>query len=332
MQPKGQPQLVSLDIGNGYVKAISSTKTDSFPSVLATEQGALNFESFSAGSDFIIEYAGTRYAIGDTAWKLGRMRVVMMDRHRVGTDFYKALFVAALTSAVPRSGPVSVIFSLPVIWYSDRENVRDQMAGEYKVCRGDVEFTYTISTDDIRIVPEGFGTVALMTLNEKGEIFDRKLASSRIGVVDIGTLTTDFILFDDLEIIPTKSDTLESALSDVWKFVGENISKTYGRDLEPHEVDMAIHDGAFKSRGKLVDIQKFKDKALSSLAAAVAGRIASLWKGGDEVDNIILTGGGARLIYPHLDFPHKFLVDDAHIANCQGAYRYAIFKSARGGK
>lgn len=331
MKSNGSP-IISLDIGNGFTKALSATRSVSFASVAATEQGPIQFDGFNSADDLVIEFEGTRYAIGETAWKLGRMRITQMDRSRVGSDFYKVLFAAALAQVAPQSSAPHVVFSLPVSWYSDRETVKAKMAGQYKVCYGGSAFTYEIDADHIRIVPEGFGTVAQLVLNDKGEITNRQLADGRIGVVDVGTKTTDLILFDELEIIPTKSDGLETALDDVWLMMGEDISRNYGRSLEPHEVDRAMHEESFKHRGKLVDISKATERACTALARAISGKIASLWSGGDEVDNIMLSGGGSPFVAPYLDFEHKFLVDDGYMANCRGAYRYATFRSSRGGK
>jgi len=320
-------RIVSIDVGNGFTKAISSTQTVCFPSVIAEEQGAIDFEGFNPNHDFVIEYEGRRYALGETAWKLGRMRVTAMDRSRVGTPFYKTLFAGALASVVQQPAQVSVVLSLPIQWYADRESVKERMAGEYTVGFGGRKLVYQVERELLRIVPEGFGTIASMVLDKTGKIENRSLANSRVGVVDIGTKTTDFMYFDALEIYPAKSGGLTTALSDVWRMVAEEVSKHVGRNLELHEIDDAMHTGYFKHRGRRVDISEWRDNALQALANAISGEIKSLWSGGDEVDNVILTGGGAIFVYPFLDFPHRFLVDDGHMANCDGAFRYGLLRS-----
>ena len=325
-------RIVSGDVGNGFTKFISSTNQFTFPSVIATEQGAIDFEGFSPNHDFVIEFdsegnGSQRFAIGETAWKLGRMRVTAMDRSRIGTPFYKTLFAGGLAAVVQQPATLSVVLSLPVEWYSEREKVKDMMAGEYVVGFAGRTLSYQVPRDLMRVIPEGFGTVCTMVLDKSGQISNRSLADSRVGVVDVGTKTTDLMLFDALEIYPAMSGGINTALADAWKVVGEEISKNVGRNLEPHEVDDALHLGYFKHRGRRVDIKEWKTKALRALAAAVDGEIKSLWQGGDYVDNIIVTGGGAVFVFEYLDYPHKYIVPEGHFANVDGSYRYGLLRS-----
>ncbi len=327
-----QPRIVSDDIGNGFVKARSSSTTAVFPSVIATEQGALSFDGFNSGSDFVIEFEGNRYAIGDTAWKLGRMRTTAMDSSRVESDFYRILFAASLVAVAKKSGPLSVILSLPVLWYSTRASVKQRLAGEYMVCHQGKRYTYEIAESDMRIVPEGFGTLAGIILDKEAPEAIRQRVHGRVGVVDVGTKTTDFMMFDELELVPAKSGGIDSALSDVWRAVKEEIAKAYGRTLELHEVDQAVRDGYFMQKGKQVLIEPLRDRAMHALASAIAGEIVSLWSGGNEVDVIVLTGGGARWIKPYLSFGHEYLMKKGYIENCAGAYLFAQHKASKDGK
>jgi plasmid segregation protein ParM len=326
---ESQARIVSNDIGNGFVKSKSSSATAVFPSVIATEQGALSFDGFNSGDDFVIEFESNRYAVGETAWKLGRMRTTAMDRSRVESDFYRILFAASLVAVVRKSGPLSVIISLPITWYSSRAIMKKRLAGEYVVYFNGKRFVYEIAETDMRIVPEGFGTLAGLILDKDAPLEVKPLMRGRVGVVDIGTKTTDFILFDELELIPAKSGGIDSALSDVWRSVREEIGKIYGRTLELHEVDRAITSGHFMQKGKQENIAALRDRALHALASAVAGEIVSLWSGGNEVDAIVLTGGGAPLIRPYLQFGHEYLVDHGHMANCRGAYLFALHKATK---
>ncbi len=324
-----EPRIISDDIGNGFVKSKSATATATFPSVIATEQGALSFEGFNSGDDFVMEFEGTRYAIGETAWKLGRMRATAMDRSRVDSDFYRILFAASLLAVARKSGPVSIILSLPVTWYSLRTSVKTRLAGTYEVCYRGRKYTYEVDGKTMQIVPEGFGTLAGLVLANDAKSELKQLARGRVGVVDVGTKTTDLMLFDQMELIPAKSGGIDSALSDVWRGVKEEIAKVHGRTLELHEVDQAIIDGYFMQKGQQQDIKDMAERSMHALASAVAGEIVGLWSGGAEVDAILLTGGGARYIRPYLTFGHEHVIDKGYLANCAGAYLFAEYKESR---
>jgi plasmid segregation protein ParM len=324
-----QPRIVSDDIGNGFVKSKSATATATFPSVIATEQGALSFEGFNSGDDFVIEFEGTRYAIGETAWKLGRMRATAMDRSRIDSDFYRILFAASLMAVARKSGPATVVLSLPVLWYSSRSQVKEKLAGTYVVCYRGRRYTFEVDKATMQIIPEGFGTLAGVVLSKEAPEDLKQLARGRVGVVDVGTKTTDLMLFDQMELIPAKSGGIDSALSDVWRSVKEEIAKAHGRTLELHEVDQAISDGYFMQKGKEQPIKDMAERAMHALASAVAGEIVGLWSGGQEVDAILLTGGGAKYIKPYLTFGHEHVIRKGHLANAEGGYLFAEYKESR---
>ncbi len=324
------PSLVACVIGNGFVKTFAGDRPIIFPSVIATEQAGIDFSGFKSSADFVIEFDKKRLAIGDTAWKLGRMRMTQMDRSRVGSEFYCQLFAAALVSTIKESGPVNVVLTLPIGWYAKRDEVRDKMKGEYTIKRDKKTFTYEISARNIRIIPEGFGVLAAQMLDDQGCITRREIGSATVGIVEIGTGTTDLSLFQSLELVPVKSRGVDIGLKDVWEAIQADINEDHGRELELHKIDEAIWTGAFKDSGEIVNVKPYVKKHMPSLANAIAAEINNRWDGGRIADGIYFAGGGAPQCYPYLSYRHGKLVDQSHIADALGAYLYGLFRSKQG--
>jgi plasmid segregation protein ParM len=331
--------LISVDIGNGYTKAAANGRQLLFPSVVGREQGAITFETGLSGrasqlTNLVITYEGERYAIGYAAERLARMQTVEMGRGRVSSDTYKRLFAAALAATIEDSGNLVVIASLPVEWYNGaREEARRTLAGVWSVGYQDEKLTYVIDQADLHIVPEGFGAICSLVLDSKGRSARSDLAGQRIGVVDIGTRTTDYLYFDALQLYPNRSGGSDQVgVSVIWTMLKEQINLEYGRSLNSQELDQALHTGRITVGSQEVDINDMINSACRAMADTVRAEIGTLWQGGKDVQAIILTGGGAPLVYSNLDYRHATLVADPVWANVIGAYQFALYRGLNGSK
>src|SRR5436190_21835543 len=123
-------RLVSLDLGNGFVKYISSSGEGFFPSVYGMQEPGIDFAGLASGDDFVIELEGETYAIGWSAPRLSNINVRTLDRSRVLGPEYRILFAAALVAAAGKGGNIAPILSLPVSWYDRRDQVKQHLAGE----------------------------------------------------------------------------------------------------------------------------------------------------------------------------------------------------------
>jgi hypothetical protein len=321
-------RLVSVDIGNGYVKAKAGNTETAFAAIGAMEQGAIRFDGLKSSSDLVIDFQGERWALGSTAYKVGRMQVSSMGRGRIIDENYPRLYAAALATTIGKSANIAVIASLPVQWYTgEREKVRELLAGKFVIGYDNQKMTITIDRENVHIVPEGFGSLCTRVLGIDGRILDAEMGRSVVGVVDIGTRTTDLLYFDNLELYPARSSGLDLAgMAVIWTLVGEQITQRYGRELSALEIDEAIHKCEFRDRSDRVDISDLVESAAKGLAAQVSAKISSEWDNGRDVDTILITGGAAEFIYPYLKFSNKMLVADPFRANVEGAYRFGLLR------
>lgn len=325
-------RLVSIDPGNTNTKVLSSTKSCVFPSVSAIEQGALKFKGLRSRNDLVIEFEGERVALGESAYRLGRLQVQEMGRSRLDSAAYRRLIAGGLASVLGRSTRVTMVASLPVKFYtSAREEVRKALSGRYEVVLESKPLVFEIHPDDLHLVPEAFGTLCLLILDTQGQVRDETLIDKRVGVVDIGGRTTDCLMFDNLELVPTGSFGLERmGVSELWALLGEQIEDRYGRSLTSQELDQALRSGYFKNGSARQDIRGEVEEACVALADAIAAKVNSEWDGGKAVEKIILTGGAAPLVGEYLPWPHSIVIEESlhgassWMANVVGDYLFGI--------
>lgn len=340
----GTLQLASFDIGNGFVKVKSATSMTTYAAVI----GDLNetLDGFSTGlstaeDDIIIGYNGRRVVIGDTVYRKG-MGAAQVIRHtsRIETEFYKTLFASALYKAignVEAPTTVEVVLSLPPVAYYEREKQKENLAGVYEIevpdkngrfCTNVYEVPYNL----MRVIPEGVGTVCSIVLDENGnEIKGTNLHTKVVGVVDVGTLTTDLIMLDNLKLVRRGCDSVLHALNDIYQKMVKYASRQ-SVVIEDYRCSDIANQGYFLAHGQRVNIEDQLDRWAADLAGVIDAAIRTTWNGGNDVEDIILRGGGARNVYPFLArvFPHVRLASDNMnnlvTSNADGGYRYGLLR------
>ncbi len=321
--------LVSADIGNGFVKARSRERACTFPSVVAREGGAIRFDAGLADDqlkNIVIEFEGETFAVGEAAYRMARIQALDMGRDRVTHDIYRRLFAAALATTVRRSDQLAVVASLPVEWYNGgREEARRALSGVWQVGYAGQVLNYYIDESDMHIVPEGFGALCSVLLSPTGKGQYDGLATQTVGVIDIGTRTTDLLFFDHLELHPNMSDGFDRVgMSICWASLKAQINLEHGRSLTPRELDNALANGYFDQGNQRVSIMAEIERARQDLADAIRAHVDSMWAAGQAVNTLLVTGGGAWLVYDLLPYDHKLKVDNAYFANCEGGFRFGL--------
>lgn len=337
---KQEHALVSLDIGNGYVKARGPNGASvSYPSLVAeVAENMPGFDFSLNGADkFVIGYRDRQWAIGDTVRYEGMAVQTVTHRSRISMDFYRVLFASALSEVVRSSARISAVISLPPAAYFDKERQKAVISGVYDVQRitghGPVKFHYELNANDIRVIPEGLGSVCVLALDERGrQRGNTYLLAESVGIVDVGTYTTDLIQLDHLRLVKSGCTSLQTALHQIHERLRAYASGC-GVDIRPHEIDMILQRGYFLKLGDRVRFDDVVTDWARELAAVISGQIRSVWNGGDAVDRIVITGGGAAYVEPFLklEYPHLRIIEEIEpfFANCEGGYRYGLLRERK---
>ena len=317
---------VGLDIGNGMTKARSSTKETCFPSIIAKARMIGFSTGYSHGADGIVLSTDENpFFVGDLAARQGDFMSQKLGRDRLGDPFYKVLFLAALTEVLGQSCDVQAVCGLPIAWLPDKELVKAQLLDEHAVERDGVRLTYNVI--QMRVVPEPFGTLLYLLLGNHGQMVKPELTGQTVGVIDIGTKTTDLALFGEgLEYRENLCDSLEVGLANIQSMLAAYVAKKWGRELTLYEADRALQTLHIKIRGLGYNLTEVVADLAARAGEVVVSKIEQLWGQALQVDHIYLSGGGASHLVDHIaaKYPHVTLVPDPMNANAIGFYRWAL--------
>jgi len=161
-------------------------------------------------------------------------------------------------------------------------------------------------------------------LDERGKIVASDMEKGRVGIIDVGTYTTDFVVSDELRYVQRLSGSIPIGWSVVTNRVQQALGDLLRLELLPHEVDRAVQAGEARVRGEPVSLKPFIEPPAADVGAAIVARARDLWGEATHLDKIMVSGGGGPYLYDtiHSVYPHAQLLDNAFWANAEGLYRF----------
>lgn len=329
-------EVIGLDIGFGFTKASNGKRSMIFKSVYG-EANELQFkEQLLTGSDqdehLEIEIDGVSYFAGELAERQSQERFHTLDQTQFVNDFTKILALVPLSRMVGRQDPVKLVAGLPVSYYrKHKKQVVDILKGQHELAVVDQnqERTETvIRISSVRVVPQPFGAVMNMMLNDIGEIRDRRFMDEKIGVIDIGFRTSDFTIADHTRYSERGSRTLDMGISKAFTSIAAKLQESSGVQVELYRLFDAVDSGSIKIHGKKYDLTLIKEHAFTQLATRVANEANRLWQNDWDMDKVLITGGGGRVLAPYLEKIVKGDIMaqeeniDTRLANVRGFCKY----------
>ncbi|MCP4536960.1 MAG: ParM/StbA family protein [Chloroflexi bacterium] len=318
--------ILSIDIGYGYTKGVGPDDLHfSFPSVIGTaEDIRFATDLIRGGEERVVKYGNWRFFYGEQAVLQSRIQSAIFDRSRVHDDTYKMLFVAALvelTRFMPTAEHIKVVTGLPVDFFNDRPEVIKSFEGGYRITTDGVK---KIAVESVFVAPQPFGSLFRELLNERGKMDNNDVEKGRIGIIDIGTFTTDFVVADELRYVQRLSGSIHIGWSKVINQVRQALADLHMLELMPYEVDRAIQTKEVRVRGKPISLEKLIKPAITDIRTAIIARARDLWGAAVNLDMILVSGGGGPHLYDviHAVYPHARLLDNAFWANAEGFYRF----------
>jgi plasmid segregation protein ParM len=217
------------------------------------------------------------------------------------------------------------VTGLPVAFYGDKGKVRARVLGEHRVQR-DGRKAQSLKVVDVRVIPQPFGALLAVALDDRGRIADKDLATGAVGVIDVGGKTTNLLSVNRLSEIGRETASVSIGVWDVARAVRAYLDD-YCPDLElrDHQIIDAIIARQVKNYGESVDLGAVVDAALTPMAEQIIAEATQLWNGAAGLDAILVTGGGALLLGPPIKthFRHARIVGDPVFANALGFWRLA---------
>jgi plasmid segregation protein ParM len=321
-------KIVGADIGYGYTKALSDGgKQVTFASVMGSAV-KIRYEN-----DLVTSGKNHHaYTVGDSTWFVGdfarlqcarAQQICPLARQRTNMAFTKVALSAALDELGIHSGSVKLVTGLPVRWYGDKEDLERQLKGVHIwQCDGQLR---QVTVTDVLTVPQPVGSYFNAILGPTGYLVNDGLAGARVGVLDIGMHTTDFVLLDALRYIETASGSVETAMGTAYAQIARELQERFKIERTIHDVDIILRNGhtvtVFDREHNIADLIR---PALDATAETVLGQVATAWGDGRDIRRVLVTGGGAIAMaeYVRARYPHAVKLPEPAMENVRGYLKY----------
>jgi plasmid segregation protein ParM len=329
-------EVIGLDIGFGFTKATNGKRSMIFKSVYG-EASDMQFREQLLTSEkpeehLQLEIGGTSYFAGELAERQSVERFFTLDQAQFVRDFTKILALMPLSHMVSRQDPIKLVAGLPVSYYrKHKKEVIDILKGQHEVAVVDANGERTesvIRISSVRVVPQPFGALMDLMLNDIGEVKDKRFMNEKIGVIDVGFRTTDYTIADKTRYSERGSRTIDLGISKAFATIASKLQESSGVNVELYRLYDAVEEGSIKIHGKKYDLKLIVEHAFTQLATRVANEANRLWANDWDIDKIVITGGGGAVLAPYVQKIVKGEVlgvdpkTDTRLANVRGFCKY----------
>lgn len=328
-------KVLGADIGFGYTKATDGRQSQIFKSVVG-EAAEIQFsESLLPGAasqprHFII---GTdAYFIGELAEAQSRGRGFTLDQTQFLAKYAKTLALAALTPFVDSGEPVRLVTGLPISFFrKHREALTALLQNRHTLSivkpNGERE-EKTLNIERVRVVPQPFGSMFNLMLNDIGKAASQRFISEKIGIIDIGFRTADYTISEKTKYSERGSQSSDAGIAAAYQAIANVLHEKSGVSVELYRLYDGVSRGSIKIKGKRYDLTGVVQAAFQQLATRIAQEVNRLWADDWDIDAIVISGGGGAVLAQYLQPLLEGEVlpmpadQDARLNNVQGYWKY----------
>jgi len=321
------PIVRAIDLGYGGTKfTITDTASGSlqcglFDSV-AVEVSDVDLSSnglMQKRDTEVVEVEGHHYEVGPDVMLANPNRSNRnLHEDYIDEPDYKALMLGAL-SYMEVDHIDALVLGLPVKYLSTRQDQLQSMyTGRFKVADN-----RTVTIDHVLVVAQPIG--AFLDHAFRMNMFEQAKKETSL-MVDIGFYTMDWMVAEGMKPSEHRSGGTNIGVSALLRVIGKSLSKELGRSIDNlNHLDESVRQGYYKIGQKRIDIKEHIEQANVRINEAMKSLVQGI-DGSDDLDSIILTGGGAWLIERHLQerFPGHIVTTakNSVFANVRG-FQYA---------
>ncbi len=294
-------EVLGLDIGFGFTKAANGREHLMFKSLLGDAEEIQFMSDFALTSptdSLHVAVDGNEYFVGDYAEKQSTVRHYTLEQEKLVTDFLKVLSLTAIGLLTEKYVPLQVVSGLPVMYFREyKDKFSKTLLGHHEIpyLRPDgQQVLRRLNIGKIRMIPQPFGSLLNILLDDRGRMINRDLSRQKVGVVDIGFNTTDYLLFDKLHYINRGSKTLNLGISDCFRQIAEKIRQKSGLGIELYRLYDPVEKGAIKLKGQEYNLEKTREQVYKQTAEIIANEVNQAWADDWDMDTMIITGGGSK--------------------------------------
>ncbi len=301
-------EAIGIDVGFGFTKASNGAQSIVFKSLIGDHtdiQFQSEFEDTSQVNNLHVQLQDTNYFVGEMAERQSTVRQFTLDQDKLINEFVKVLALTAIGLCSDGDKPsVNVVSGLPVGFFKrDSSHFKQTLQGSHRLTlfdRRGGEESKQVYINKVKLLPQPMGSVFNLLMDHSGNLTDKRMAKQKLGVVDIGFRTTDFILLDRLRYIERGSSTTNNGMAKCFNLIANKLRQKTGVSVELYRIYEAVTSGSIRIKGKEYNISALRDRIFAHYAGIIAHDINRIWDQDWDIDAFILTGGGARELAPHI--------------------------------
>jgi plasmid segregation protein ParM len=180
-----------------------------------------------------------------------------------------------------------------------------------------------IKVDKIKVIPQTFGSLFDLILNDEGKLKDPEKIRQRVGIIDIGFQTTDLALATP-QFIESSSGSLDVGVRSVANQLSRDLSRKYSITLDTTEAEEALRQKSVKIFGESVDLSDMIAERTREVAELILSYAHSLWGRGERLNRLILAGGGANIFRSYFStYPNFHVPEEPSLSNVRGYLKLA---------
>jgi plasmid segregation protein ParM len=301
-------QILGIDLGFGFTKATDGERSLVVKSVIGeATDGRLGAPMPDArpGNDHLhIELEDRGLFVGDLAERQSSLRSFTLDQDRFITDSARILAIATAAELTDSDEPIAVVTGLPISTYRQKADELERLLRDrhsfIAIGADGTRARRVIEIRDVKVIPQPFGSMYDMVLDDAGSVGDRQLLQQKVGIVDVGFRTSDLTVSDRGTFLERASISTETGVGRAFATIAGKIREKSGVSVELYRLYEAMDEGRIKIRGESFDLSKLIEHVLTQLATDIASDANRLWADEWDMDAIVITGGGGAVLAPYL--------------------------------
>jgi plasmid segregation protein ParM len=334
----------AIDLGNGYTKTSYGNKPRIMPSYLSpiVNESDICDDFGPGGGAFLLYLSGARQDLIGTKWLLGEaakisfpatyQRVVEASSGKIEYALQFALSDVLCCHKYQNVNIPTLYASLPDP-LTDGEKFKKAVLGRHEIQLShvnsppDARFHYFVTIENCKILHEGQG--AFINAIATGIIPSGVAA----GIIDCGSGTTIAQCFSaNGHLIPSSRTVSPVGVHHLLKMIATDprLKERIGGEGNLHLIQQAIEDSSFSYGASNVDIEQiFRDHRKVWAQSALRKALEKFSSMKDEIDSILLVGGGAHIVKAICQKSSIILSPNPQTANVMGMARLAELKISR---
>lgn len=328
--------VLGVDVGFGYTKATDGRAGQAFKSLVGEAVVVQYTETILPSGPKSpprhFEIGEEKVFVGELAEQQSRGRGFTLDPGMFFDRYALTLALAAIAPYVKHGEPVRVVSGLPISFFRRyRDRLITLLQGRHPVnavhSGSEIE-EKQVYIERVRVIPQPFGSLFGLMLNDEGKIVTQRFVTEKIGLIDIGFRTTDYAVADRTRYSERGSGSSDAGMSMAYSAISRWLQEKSGVNVEVYRLYEAASRGTIKIKGVRYDLKGLVERAYTQLATRIAGEAARLWSDDWDIDAIILTGGGGATLAPYLQALVEGEVlpqpagEDARLNNVKGYWKY----------